>query len=86
VARALRLLDSQAVASDYVFLDPPYRMREAYEEALGFLSQSRLLRPTSLVIAEHESKFDPGDRVGALERYRMLGQGDAALSFYRLSG
>jgi 16S rRNA (guanine966-N2)-methyltransferase len=86
VSRALRLLDSQAVAPEYVFLDPPYRMQEAYEEALGFLSQSRLLRPTSLVIAEHESKFDPGERVGALERYRRLGQGDAALSFYRLNG
>ncbi len=86
VQRALRLLDSQAVAPDYVFLDPPYRMQESYDETLGFLSQSRLLRPATVVIAEHEKRFDPGERVGALERYRRLQQGDAALSFYRLGG
>jgi 16S rRNA (guanine966-N2)-methyltransferase len=83
VQRTLRLLDSQAVAPDYIFLDPPYRMRESYDETLGFLSQSRLLRPATLVIAEHEKKFDPGERFGALERFRLLLQGDAALSFYR---
>ncbi len=82
--RALRLLDSQAVAADYVFLDPPYRAQEAYEQTLGFLSQSRLVSPKSVVVAEHEKKFDPGERFGALVRQRLLKQGDAALSFYRL--
>jgi 16S rRNA (guanine(966)-N(2))-methyltransferase RsmD len=83
VNRALRLLDSQAVACDFCFFDPPYRMKDAYAETLGFLSQSRLLRPQSMVIAEHD---DPGEQHGALERFRLLKQGDAGLSFYRLSG
>jgi len=83
-AQALRLLDAEAVACDFCFLDPPYKMRSAYEEALGFLSQSRLLRPSSAVIAEHEKRFDPGGSFGSLQRYRKLEQGDAALSFYRL--
>ena len=81
--QALRLLDSQAVECDFCFLDPPYRVEEAYEEALGFLSQSRLLKPASIVIAEHDKRFDPGGKYGALERYRELRQGDAVLSFYR---
>ena len=85
VQRALRLLDSKEVGPDYVFLDPPYRRRQAYDETLRLLSQSRLLRPASTVIAEHEKKFDPGGRFGALQRYRLLQQGDAALSFYQLS-
>lgn len=85
VQRALPLLDSQAVAPDYVFLDPPYRRRQAYDETLRLLSQLRLLRPASLVIAEHEKKFDPGERFSALQRCRLLQQGDAALSFYRPS-
>ncbi len=83
-AQALRLLDSQTVVCDFCFLDPPYRNQEAYEETLGFLSQSQLLRPTSTVIAEHDKHFDPGDRCGALQRFRTLRQGDASLSFYRL--
>jgi 16S rRNA (guanine966-N2)-methyltransferase len=82
--QALRLLDSEAVACDFCFLDPPYRMQESYEEVLGFLSQSRLLKTSSIVIAEHESRFQPGARFGALQRYRLLEQGDAALSFYSL--
>jgi 16S rRNA (guanine966-N2)-methyltransferase len=82
--QALRLLDSQAVSCDVCFLDPPYRMQQAYAEVLGFLSQSRLLMPASMVVAEHEKHFDPGDKFGALERYRELRQGDAVLSFYRL--
>lgn len=81
---ALRRLDAQAVTVDFCFLDPPYRQLNAYEETLGFLSQSRLLKPSSIVIAEHDKRLDPGDRFGALGRYRRLQQGDAALSFYQL--
>ena len=81
---ALRLLDAQAVLCDFCFLDPPYQLSDEYEQALGFLSQSRLLKPESIIIAEHDKRFDPGDKFGALERYRVLRQGDAALSFYRL--
>ena len=85
VLRALRLLDSEAVSCDFCFLDPPYRLANAYAETLGFLSQSRLLRPESVAVAEHAVKFDPGARFGALVRFRVLEQGDAALSFYRLA-
>jgi 16S rRNA (guanine966-N2)-methyltransferase len=84
VAQALPLLDSTGVVGDFVFLDPPYRMHGSYERTLGYLSQSRLLQPSTIVIAEHEKKFDPGDRFGALLRYRRLDQGDVSLSFYRL--
>lgn len=79
----LRRLDAQAVACDFCFLDPPYRMHAAYAETLGFLSQSRLLQPKSIIIAEHDRKFDPPAQIGALQRYRKLEQGDARLSFYR---
>jgi 16S rRNA (guanine(966)-N(2))-methyltransferase RsmD len=82
-APALRLLDSAAVACDVCFLDPPYREAGAYREILGLLAQSRLLRPTGVVVAEHDKRFDPGSRFGLLERYRTLTQGDSGLSFYR---
>lgn len=83
--RALRQVDAVAVACDYVFVDPPYASVELYEEVLGFLSQSRILKPSSVVIAEHDKRFDPGEAVGALRRYRKLVQGDSGLSFYRLT-
>jgi 16S rRNA (guanine966-N2)-methyltransferase len=80
---ALRRLDSQAIACDVCFLDPPYAEEEEYEDTLGFLSQSQMIGAQSLVIAEHNKRYDPGDQVGALVRFRKLKQGDAVLSFYR---
>jgi len=51
----------KALSCDYVFLDPPYRLHEAYDEALGFLGQSRILKASSIVIAEHDKRHDPGE-------------------------
>src|SRR3954464_9484296 len=65
-AQAVRLLDSQVVMCDFCYVDPPYESHGAYEQILGFLSQSRLLNPESIVIAEHEKHFDPGGKFGAL--------------------
>jgi 16S rRNA (guanine966-N2)-methyltransferase len=80
---ALRRLDSQAVACDVCFLDPPYAEEEEYENTLRFLSQSQMIGAQTLVVAEHSKRYDPGDQVGALVRFRDLKQGDAVLSFYR---
>jgi 16S rRNA (guanine966-N2)-methyltransferase len=85
VTVALRLLDSEAVRCDVCFLDPPYSDAEAYDDTLGFLSQSRLLNLESVVVAEHDKRNDLDEMYGALTRFRRLVQGDAALSFYRLS-
>jgi 16S rRNA (guanine966-N2)-methyltransferase len=79
--RALHELEKQAVVADLVFLDPPYRLAAAYAATLGALSKSGLLKADSLVIAEHEKRFDPGEEFGALRRYRKLEQGDTALGF-----
>jgi len=81
---AVRQLDAQALSCDFIYIDPPYRLHEAYEEALGFLSQSRILKTNSVVIAEHDKRHDSGESFGSLGRYRKLEQGDSMLSFYRL--
>lgn len=84
-ANALRMLDAQVVVCDFCFLDPPYRKMGDYEQVLGFLSQSRVLKPESVVIAEHDKHFDPGNEFGSLRRHRVLRQGDAVLSFYSVA-
>jgi len=82
--KALRQWESADVVADFVFLDPPYRLQQEYAKTLQTLAESKLIRPSSVVIAEHESRFDPGEAFGILKRYRTLVQGDAGLSFYRL--
>ncbi|PYX80919.1 MAG: 16S rRNA (guanine(966)-N(2))-methyltransferase RsmD [Acidobacteria bacterium] len=84
VAAAIAKLEHAGAVADFVFLDPPYRMKDVYTRTLQMLSGAPLLNSSSVVMAEHERKFDPGPQFGRLQRYRKLEQGDAALSFYRL--
>jgi len=80
---AISELERDLVPADYVFLDPPYCDRLAYQKTLEAIADSTLGK-TARVIAEHEKRFDPGERIGNLQRTRKLEQGDVALSFYAL--
>ncbi len=74
------------VAVDVVFLDPPYRLENTYKQTLTALADSSAVWAMTLVIAQHEKKFDPGSEFGPLRRIRLLVQGNNALSFYRIGG
>jgi 16S rRNA (guanine966-N2)-methyltransferase len=79
-------LQREHFVADVVFLDPPYAMRDCYEKTLTTLAESSLVWAMTLVVAEHEKQFDPGDAFGALRRIRKLTQGNTSLSFYRIGG
>jgi 16S rRNA (guanine966-N2)-methyltransferase len=81
---ALRHMEREQVAADVVFIDPPYHLKNAYPETLLALAQSSVISATSVVIAEHEKQFDPGESFGPLGRFRKLVQGGATLTFYRI--
>jgi 16S rRNA (guanine(966)-N(2))-methyltransferase RsmD len=81
--KALRQLEEAGNVADLVFLDPPYSMQDEYAKTMAVLAESKLLGKQSLVVAEHDKRFDPGEAFGELRRYRKLVQGDATLSFYR---
>jgi 16S rRNA (guanine966-N2)-methyltransferase len=73
---------------DIVFLDPPYIAQAAYGSALTTLSEvaPSLLAPGGIVIAEHRRKNPLMESYSTLNRYRILEQGDALLSFYHVAG
>jgi 16S rRNA (guanine966-N2)-methyltransferase len=84
----LQRLSKLPAPVDLIYLDPPYVAEAEYESTLGFLGSARgraTLTPDAHVIAEHSSKTKLLTRYGALEHFRHLKQGDAALSFYRLA-
>ena len=89
VVRGLEKLASEkrgeTCCLDFIFLDPPYDAANDYAHVLESLGWGNLLAPSGLAIAEHRRNFDLPEGVGALHRYRVLKQGDAALSFYRRS-
>ena len=84
---ALRRLVAQSPAYTLVYLDPPWESANEYAQSLALLGQpgTPLLAPDALVIAEHARRTTHAlaESYGALERYRLLEQGDAALSFYQ---
>src|SRR5690242_11962812 len=78
VVAAPTLKSIAAQRSDIVFLDPPYERESEYAPALRLLSDN----PPRLVVVQHSARFSLADSYGALQRTRMLKQGDNALSFY----
>ncbi len=93
VARALENMAKAAAklgraqGADIVFLDPPYEAAEEYDATLRTLARQHdvLLNAGAIVVAEHTRKKPLPERVGALSRFRLLEQGDAVLSFYRVA-
>jgi 16S rRNA (guanine966-N2)-methyltransferase len=69
---------------ELVFLDPPYDAEDEYSNVLTFLggTAAKLLSVGAWVIAEHRRKDRLAEQYGELKRFRLLEQGDAALSFY----
>jgi 16S rRNA (guanine(966)-N(2))-methyltransferase RsmD len=88
VPLALRNLARRDPRFTLVYLDPPWEDTAAYAESLTLLAESStaLLAPEAIVIAEHARRAYAtiADTYGPLHRYRILEQGDAALSFYQL--
>jgi 16S rRNA (guanine966-N2)-methyltransferase len=86
VSSALKRLAESGRKADIVFLDPPYAEVKEYELALGLLGGDcrSVLAGQAIVVAEHEKRRELEERFGGLARYRVVKQGDAALSFYRI--
>ena len=81
----LERLAARRLIADFIFIDPPYDRDDEYERTLEFIDSSRLLLPISRVVVEHSVKRELPDRFERIERVRLIEQGDAALSFYRLA-
>lgn len=85
VARAIERLEDRHVHTQFIFLDPPYAADAEYESTLEILGESSIVAPEARVVVEHLRKREMPERVGELELIRVVEQGDAALSFYRLA-
>ncbi|MFY9746267.1 MAG: 16S rRNA (guanine(966)-N(2))-methyltransferase RsmD [Acidobacteriaceae bacterium] len=85
VGAGLRRLTEAGRHVDLVFLDPPYARVDEYAATLNLLGAEcgGVLAAGALVVAEHEKRRELDKQYGKLVRYRLLKQGDGALSFYR---
>jgi 16S rRNA (guanine966-N2)-methyltransferase len=85
VSAALRRFAEAGRQLDIVTLDPPWVDAEAYTATLTILGAecATLLGEDAIVVAEHQKRHSLVETYGCLTRFRILNQGDAALSFYR---
>ncbi len=84
VLAAMERLDARGTRADLIFADPPYADVRACESVLELLGDSSLLSRSGMAILEHSHKRRLPPFAGKLERTRVVEQGDAALSFYRV--
>lgn len=82
--RGLQSLSARKFQADFVFLDPPYADKQEHERALDFLDSGEILRPGGHLIVEHTRRQRSPTKFARLVHTRVVEQGDAALSFYRL--
>jgi 16S rRNA (guanine(966)-N(2))-methyltransferase RsmD len=69
---------------DVAFFDPPYATDHSTVLEIFGARSSSLLTAKGLVIVEHHHKNNLPEETESLVRYRVLKQGDSALSFYEV--
>ncbi len=65
---------------DVVYYDPPYDTN--YDEVLKYFGRGIAIRPGGTLVIEHHAEMFFPEKFGAMKRWRVLLQGDTALSFY----
>ena len=81
----LEALSARRTMADFFYIDPPYEMEAKLLQILEYLDRSHLIAPRGLVMLEHRWDKLPPERLERLERMRLVEQGDASISFYRLA-
>ena len=65
---------------DVVYFDPPYDSN--YDEALKYFARGATIKPNGILIIEHHSEIFFPEKIGLLKRWRVIIQGESAISFY----
>ncbi len=80
--RALKALEKRGQPFRLVFLDPPYKLKDADRYA-AFLMERGLLEEEAVVVIEHEASHAYADRIGSgLHVHKRAEYGDTAVTVY----
>ena len=81
LSKAESFLKKPSGPYDIVFLDPPYA--DEMQPLLELIAGAGILKPDSIVIAEHFKKQPSPASAGGLTLYREAKYGDTVLAFYK---
>lgn len=65
---------------DVVYYDPPYDAN--YDEVLDFFRRGAAIKKRGVLVIEHPAEMFFPEQIGPMHRWRVLVQGETALSFY----
>lgn len=65
---------------DVVYFDPPYD--SDYDEVLNYFSRGVGLKQRGVLVIEHHAEMFFPEKIGVMHRWRVVVQGETALSFY----
>ena len=65
---------------DVVFLDPPYDTN--YDEILEFFKRGVCIKVGGALVIEHHAEMFFHEKLGVLKRWRVIVEGESAISFY----
>lgn len=79
--RAIKVLAKRELLIDAVFLDPPYRMKNA-DDLLQQMHENSLLQQDAIIVIEHDSKFEYPDKFSQFTCVRKALYGESAVTIY----
>ncbi|MFS0727792.1 16S rRNA (guanine(966)-N(2))-methyltransferase RsmD [Paenibacillus sp. 1P07SE] len=79
--RALKLLEKRGQTFELVFLDPPYKMREA-DQLMMEMAVRGLLAPEAVIVVEHDARHIYRETFAQFRQRRQALYGDIAVTIY----
>jgi len=79
--RALRMLANRGLKFRYVFLDPPYRMKNA-DGLMAEMEERGMLEDGAVAVVEHDAGHHYPESVGGFRLRRRATYGETAVSIY----
>lgn len=80
--RAVKALAKRGAAFRYIFLDPPYRMKEM-DSLMLQLADTGLVEPGAVIVVEHDVEHTYPEQAGQFEQVKRAYYGDTAVTVYR---
>jgi 16S rRNA (guanine966-N2)-methyltransferase len=79
--RALKALSKRELKFALIFIDPPYKMKNA-EEIMNLLESYGLLESEAVSVVEHDAAHTYADQVGTFYKEKESHYGDTAVTIY----
>jgi 16S rRNA (guanine966-N2)-methyltransferase len=82
--RALKVLAKRGLKFDLIFLDPPYKMKQA-DKILLQMQQMEMIQEHATVVVEHEAAHTYDDTIGRFHQRKRTSYGETAITIYDYS-